>query len=246
MFQWPVVPICDAQLLDVDPKDILLMGLYRKCNTYKSGGGYDQFPEIWKRRFGTAPENIGDQFVVQLKGCTLNCPYCYVTKAGVNGMPVRIPTSDMVRSFELSGCGVFHLMGGAPAIYLEHWPELLKELNGRPFHSDFILNEKEYDPAVLRDIASFPNQLHAVSIKGEDAQAYLRNTNTAVDPALILKNLTALVDAGIPFYITFTGMSDAAIEDFKKAMEYPFYTADIFQDSFAIQLVDYDALHWEE
>lgn len=246
MFHWPVVPICEAQQLDVDPNDLLLMGVYRKCNTYKSGGGYDQFPEIWKRRYGTAPENLGDQFVVQLKGCTLNCPYCYVTKDGVNGTPIRIPTHDMVRSFELSKCGVFHLMGGAPALYLEHWPELLRELNGRPFHGDFILNEKKYDSGLLREIASFKNQLHAVSIKGEDVQAYRRNTLTEVDPALIMANLTALVDANIHFYITFTGMSDEAIESFKKAMEYPFYTVDIFRDSFSIDLVDYDALHWEE
>lgn len=246
MFYWPVVPICDAQKLDVNPADLLFMGTYRKCNTYKSGGGYDQFPVIWKRRYGYAPENIGDQFVVQLRGCTLNCPYCYVTRDGVFGQPIAIPTHDLVRSFELSRCGVFHLMGGAPALYLEHWPELLKELDGRPFHSDFILNEKPYDKGVLREIASFPNQLHAVSIKGEDAQAYKRNTNTEVDPSLILDNLTALVDAGIPFYITFTGMLPEAVEAFKRAMEYLFYTIDIFQDSFSIDLVEYQALHYKD
>lgn len=79
-----------------------------------------------------------------------------------------------------------------------------------------------------------------------DAEAYRRNTLTEVDTALIMANLTALVDANIHFYITFTGMSDEAIESFKKAMEYPFYTVDIFRDSFSIDLVDYDALHWEE
>ena len=29
-------------------------------------------------------------------------------------------------------------------------------------------------------------------------------------------------------------------------MEYPFYTVGIFRDSFSIDLVDYDVLHWEE
>ena len=43
MFHWPVVPICEAQQLDVDPNDLLLMGVYRKCNTYKSGGAMTSF-----------------------------------------------------------------------------------------------------------------------------------------------------------------------------------------------------------
>lgn len=243
MVTWPVVPICDAQRRDVNPNDLLNEGLYRKCNIYKSGGGYDKFPAIWEKRYGSRPEGIANQFVVQLKGCTLNCPYCYVTKAGVNGESVEVPTSKLVEDFKESGCGVFHLMGGAPALYLEHWPELLGVLDGATFHSDFILNEKRYDVGVLKEIAAYPNQLHAVSIKGEDAQAYERNTATKVDPALMLDNLTALVDVGIPFYITFTGMLPEAIRDFKRAMEYPFYTVDIFHDSFAIDLVDYEALH---
>ena len=36
-----VVPLCKKQLLEVTPSDILNDGLYRKCNVYKSGGGYD-------------------------------------------------------------------------------------------------------------------------------------------------------------------------------------------------------------
>lgn len=246
MFNWPVVPICDAQLLDVNPDDLLLNGLYRRCNTYKSGGGYDRFPEIWRRRFGDHYDGLNDQFVVQLKGCTLNCPYCYVTKAGVNGTPVRVSTQDMVRSFESSGCGVFHLMGGAPAIHLEHWPELVDRLRGAPFHSDFILNEKPYDIGVLEELASFNHQLYAVSIKGEDASAYLKNTNTGVDFEAMLKNLDRLVVADIPFYITFTGMSEQAVECFKASVAERYRGCDIFKDSFSIGLVDYDALHWEE
>ncbi len=38
-YYWSVVPLCKNQLKDVDPKDILENGLYRLCDTYKSGGG---------------------------------------------------------------------------------------------------------------------------------------------------------------------------------------------------------------
>lgn len=42
--KWPVVPLSEGQLKDVNPADILEEGLYRKCDTYRGGGGYDQFP----------------------------------------------------------------------------------------------------------------------------------------------------------------------------------------------------------
>jgi hypothetical protein len=36
MFKWPVVPLCEAQLKDVRPEDVLEGGLYRKCDTGKT------------------------------------------------------------------------------------------------------------------------------------------------------------------------------------------------------------------
>ena len=71
---WPVVPLCKAQLEDVNPLDVLNGGLYRRCNTYKGGGGYDKFPEIWERRLGKGETKLNDQFVVQVQGCPLHCP----------------------------------------------------------------------------------------------------------------------------------------------------------------------------
>ena len=52
--KFDVVPLCEAQLMDVNPLDILNNGLYRKCNTYKGGGGYDKFPEIYNAKIGRA------------------------------------------------------------------------------------------------------------------------------------------------------------------------------------------------
>jgi hypothetical protein len=34
MSNWPVVPLSEKQLKDVNPEDILENGLYRKCNIY--------------------------------------------------------------------------------------------------------------------------------------------------------------------------------------------------------------------
>ena len=83
MIEWPVVPVCKAQRKDVRPEDILHGGLFRLCDTYRGGGGYDQFNAIYEKCFGKKVNPT--QFVVQLKGCPLNCDYCYVTNEGVSG-----------------------------------------------------------------------------------------------------------------------------------------------------------------
>ena len=119
MHKWPVVPLCKNQLKDVRPEDVLNNGLYRKCDIYRGGGGYDQFNKIWEKRKGyrISPK----QFVVQLAGCPLHCPYCYVTPDGINGKVVFKTTDEILTDYKDSNLQVFHLMGGAPALYLSHW-----------------------------------------------------------------------------------------------------------------------------
>ena len=89
---WPIVPLCKKQLLDINLNDILENGLYRLCNTYKGGGGYDKFPVIYEKRYGINPG--GNQFVVQLYGCPLKCSYCYVTINGIWGDPIYVTTEN--------------------------------------------------------------------------------------------------------------------------------------------------------
>ena len=81
-YKWKVVPLCEEQLKDVRNEDILDNGNMRKCNTYRGGGGYDQFPNILKKRLNIELENY-EQLIIQLYGCNLSCPYCYVTKNGI-------------------------------------------------------------------------------------------------------------------------------------------------------------------
>ena len=236
-----VVPICKAQLLDVNPNDLLNEGLYRKCNTYKGGGGYDKFPEIYNRRFHTNRDDLNNQFVVQVRGCPLSCPYCYVTKDGVNGGFVKVSSEQLVNDFKSSNCSVFHLMGGAPALHLRKWPDLLNHLDGAVFHSDFLCLEGVYDKAVLSEIAEYKQSLYAVSVKGGTVEEFERNTATKFNESLFESNLEKLVECKIPFYITFTGMTPETIEAFKNK-----HTGIDFSDSFAIDLVHYNALDYKE
>lgn len=242
MFRWPVVPICERQLRDVNPDDLLEGGLYRRCNTYKGGGGYDRFPAIYRSRFGGGDVPLNDQFVVQLRGCPLRCPYCYVTRDGIDGHSIARGSDELAQAFEDSGCSVFHLMGGAPALYLEHWPELLDALDGSTvFHSDLLLVEKPYSCGVLEKLSGRGNSLYAVSIKGATPSEFRKNTATGFAEGLFWENFDAIVETSLPFYLTFTGMSEDGIAEISGRISKRYGEAPL-DGCFAINLVEYEAL----
>lgn len=248
-FLWPVVPLCELQRLDVRDEDLLEGGLYRKCNTYRGGGGYDQYPVIAEARFG---RRYIEQFVAQLQGCPLRCPYCYVTPEGVRGIAVHVTTSDLVASFKQSKQEVLHLMGGAPALYLQHWPELLDLLGSDvPFHSDFLLCEGVYTKQMIRQVCR-DNCLYAIGIKGIDHWSWQRNTGLDMPypDRLILHNLLQIFTAGEPknFYFTFTNLVDAIAQEYLNWLQGVFlheHCLDItpfIRDYFCIDLIKYNAI----
>jgi uncharacterized Fe-S cluster-containing radical SAM superfamily protein len=237
--KWKVVPLSRGQLHDVRDEDILDNGQFRKCETYRGGGGYDQFPKITNQKFGHA---YHQQFIVQLFGCNLDCPYCYVTRAGVWGRYVEYSTEELIEAFKRSGQEVFHLMGGAPALVIEHWHEIIYLLPKRVlFHSDMMLTEKDYDIDVLSSVRS-PIAMLAVNVKGVTPEEHLKNTRKPLNEDRFWNNLHKISEI-IPnnFYITFTNVTKENQELFwKKAGES--FTKCHQDGSFAIDLIDYDAL----
>lgn len=228
-----VVPICEKQRRDINPKHILCDGLYRTCDVYKGGGGYDAFPNICKKRI----KDVNPvQFVVQLYGCPFRCSYCYVTPDGITGGYKLVSSEDMLTAYEDSGCEVFHLMGGAPALYMKDWKEIITKV--KLFHSDFLLVEGEYDEEVLETINK-KNCLYAVSIKGSTPEEYETVTGVKVDFDLLKRNLHRLINANVNFYITFTGMTIDSVNAFKATMN---LEESCYEDSFIINLVNYEAL----
>lgn len=242
MYDWLVMPLCERQLRDVNPSDVLNNGLYRRCNIYKGGGGYDKFEAIYQKRNGVDTK-LNEQFVVQLRGCPLRCPYCYVTEDGISkGEPVRVPTHKLVDDFKATGYPVFHLMGGAPALYIEHWPELLENLpDYAVFHSDLLLQEGTYTRETCSRLAKHKKSLYAVSIKGCDQEEFRRNTGVGLNEPMFRRNLDILVDEGVPFYLTYTGMSAESIKKFED-WAVARYGSAILRDAFGIELVHYKAL----
>lgn len=245
-YKWKVVPLCEEQLLDIKPEDVLPGGVFRTCDVYKSGGGYDKFPEICKRRLEM--ETNPRQFVVQLYGCHLQCNYCYVTPNGVWGYYVEYTSKELVDEFlkldsSVHGLNVFHLMGGSPALYIEYWPELIEELDRRTlcvFHSDLTLTEKRFSRDELQAIAR-PHCLYAVNVKGVDRYDYKRNTGKEFNSTMFWMNLYDLWVMQVPFYLTFTNPSSEGYEDFCRRVEETLHPSALY-DSFIIDLIKYDAV----
>ena len=235
---WKVVPMCEKQLRDINKNDILFNGYFRKCNTYKSGGGYDRFPAIAEERLNM---NGNNQFVVQLYGCTLDCPYCYVTRDGIWGEYKTLTTNELIDYFIESKQDVFHLMGGSPALYIENWHEIINKLpKDKIFHSDLLLVEKEYKLEWLNSIKS-NNSLYAVNIKGVTLDDFYNNTNRNFNKKLFYSNFDKVVESGINFYLTFTNPDKSKIIEFAYSL-IDKYGKKITEDAFIINLIDYDAL----
>ena len=245
MNKWKVCPIQGRQLKDVRIED--RFEDFRICNTYRGGGGYDQFPKIANRRGLRWYGDIGTQFVVQLYGCHLNCSYCYVTADGIWGYNVPYTSEELVtayhRAFLRYRPAVFHLMGGAPALYHKDWYTIIDILpRGTIFHSDLLLTEKNYDQTALM-LAARSNALYAVNIKGTP-ETHRKNTGRILNEERFWNNLDKVVNSGINFYITVT-KPDFDTPAFLESIEDRYPERNILEDSFFINLVNYKALDEE-
>ncbi len=200
--QWPVIPISKFQQLDMHQEDLLNNDHFRKCDIIRAKKGQDKLHEITKKRFG---KNFSNQFVVQLKGCPLKCWYCYVTPDGINNNPVYYSSEQLIEYFLKSNCDTFHLMGGAPALYYEHWQDLIKLLPEKYlFHSDFLCIEKEYNLNILKRLSKFKNAIYSISIKGCSPKEFFNNTKTKLDYNLFKENLIKIAKSGLNHYVVFT------------------------------------------
>lgn len=248
--KWQVMVLCKAQMLDINPSDVLNNGLYRKCNTYKGGGGYDKFPDIYQRRYGGCREGLNNQFVVQLRGCPLNCPYCYITRVGVEtGDYAIVTTEDMIEAYKESDCKVFHLMGGAPALYIDSWHEIIESLSklndDSVFHSDLLLVEGVYRESTVKNLSKYKNTLYAVSIKGDTEEEFYKNTNTKLNKEPFWSNLDTIVKCRLPFYFTYTGMTEDSIKSFSSKIVERYNDKSLLDNQFAIELKHYKALDFK-
>jgi hypothetical protein len=124
----------------------------------------------------------------------------------------------LIEAYRKTGLQVFHLMGGAPGLYLKHWREIANKVD--VFHSDLLLVEESYDINWLIDLPG----LFIISVK-----------DFKVDMELFWRNFDTVINSGIDFYITFTGrpiLREAISQRYGK---------EVLRDSFVIDIVEYEA-----
>lgn len=248
MYKFKVCPVQGRQLLDVRKSDIF--GDFRICETYRGGGGYDQLPAIIEKRNILSVEegifsHIGKQFIVQLYGCHLRCPYCYVTRDGIFGKSVEYTAPELVKIFDrardIHNVGVFHLMGGAPALYMKHWASIIERLpDDVVFTSDLLLTENVYEKYILDMICDI-RAVYAINIKGITNENYQENTGREIDWGVFWVNFERVVNSGINFYLTFTN-PDLYYMDYFTIKLKRLFGDRVMNDSFIINLKQYEAI----
>jgi pyruvate-formate lyase-activating enzyme len=248
MYKFKVCPIQGRQLLDVRSEDIFED--FRICDTYRGGGGYDQLPSIIRKRAVLSVEegllsHIGKQFVVQLYGCHLRCPYCYVTRDGIFGKSVEYTAPELVYAFsrarEAHNVGIFHLMGGAPVLYMKQWSSIIERLpDDVVFTSDILLTENVYEKYILDMICS-RRAIYAINIKGITEENYKENTGREIDWAVFWTNLEKIMNSYINFYLTFTNPDLYYMDYFTTKLKILFGEK-IMNDSFIIDIKQYEAI----
>lgn len=243
MHKFKVCPIQGRQLLDVRKEDIFED--FRICDTYRGGGGYDQLPNIIRKRNLNFSYNINKQFVAQLYGCHLRCPYCYVTKDGIFGKYEEYTAVDLVESFSRAmksyGVGVFHLMGGAPGLYMDKWLSIIERLpDNIIFTSDILLTEKVYEKYVL-DMICNRNAIYAINIKGLSDKNYKNNTGCKINWGMFWVNMERVMNSNLNFYLTFTNPELSLMEEFTYNLKKLFGNK-VMDDSFVINIKQYNAI----
>jgi uncharacterized Fe-S cluster-containing radical SAM superfamily protein len=143
----------------------------------------DKSPFRMANLFGGNWQDYNNHFIVQVSGCPLSCPYCYVD----NLKPDRFYTSkELVNKFihfkkQFNNINVFHLMGGAPGVFCSVWPDLRSELDlsGSTdviLFSDVIFVEEFFFNKKPWDFLNIKNFLLTGCLKGTNRKNFFDNT----------------------------------------------------------------------
>lgn len=224
-----IVPFCKKQLLDIRPEDIVSPYI-RKCDISRAMNGVDKFTDAYEKRFGIRPHNV--HYIAQTYGCSRSCGYCYVTHEGIWGSPntyiKHVIAYHIFKDLRPSAPEntVYHLMGGAPAFWINDWLDVWYGLPDTGiFHSDFLLNEMLYEAheRTFDQLKKHDRQLHAVGLKEQRSWSKLE-----------LVNLEFLQRSGLPFYLTFTGCIDH--QRVAKALLAPYVNHDLLEEMYNIPI----------
>lgn len=150
----PISKIGELQKIDIeadrDKGGVVCYDNYARVCTVFTGTRRDigdRSPFRMAEMFGGSWQDYNHHFVIQLAGCPLDCPYCYVDNLGEDTHFSEISLVELYKTIRFEALTKFkahvkvlHVMGGAPAVYCEFWPKLRMELDALgPYGEDVII-----------------------------------------------------------------------------------------------------------
>lgn len=153
----------------------------------------DTVPRTIAKRYGTNPLYKNPlywnrHFIVQVAGCPLQCPYCYLDNL-TEGEHIAIETMvDWYITFRARAkdLNVFHLMGGCPGAYAPLWPDIRRELDERGLEDTVLLSDVILLEDLIYDVSPWKfipeRSIIVLSIKGTSFFNYYANTGTNLFP----------------------------------------------------------------
>jgi uncharacterized Fe-S cluster-containing radical SAM superfamily protein len=191
----PISKLGKYQIKDIENSTGIVYhnGIARICTVIKDSGSpdnrNDDSPYRMAKLFGGSWQDYNHHFIIQVAGCPLRCWYCYVDNLKKD---LIMSADEMVKMFinfrkEAKkkfniDLNVFHLMGGAPALYYWFWPILREALDNRGLNnvilfSDIILVENYfYSHITPWNYMEIPNFIVTGCLKGTNRSNFLQNT----------------------------------------------------------------------
>ncbi|MBU4456164.1 MAG: 4Fe-4S cluster-binding domain-containing protein [Nanoarchaeota archaeon] len=150
-------------------------------------------------------EDFNEVFIYQLKGCNVNCNFCFVDRFNNNGAESHgakfFSVEELVDSFaekkkkkkkEGIKLNVLRPSGGEPSLVPEQWLAILQELDKRGLSSEVylqsdtnlttghmleqLMDKGELDKCILNKIAEYDNFGLLSCFKGTDPERFTENT----------------------------------------------------------------------
>ncbi len=199
-------------------------------------------------KLGGKPEQWNDVFLYQMKGCNINCNFCFVDSFNNNGQVDHgakyFSTKEIVDAFvskreELKGKGielnVLRASGGEPSLVPEQWMQTLDELYDRGlsdkvyFQSDtnlmtnsaitYLENTGVIGGCLINLLAEYKNFGLLSCFKGTDHLNFAENTGCA--PELFdeqFRSFNRYVKAGIKVYPHLVNPNPDTLENFMERL----------------------------
>lgn len=148
----------------------------------------DTTPWILEKRYGHSWKHWNRQFVVQVAGCPLECPYCYIDNLSA-GMAITI--EEMISwyrefRYRVHELNIFHFMGGCPGAHAHYWPIIRQELDEAGFEDSVLVTDAilvEEWAYGIKPWIHIPNRtLVLVCIKGTSFSNFEANTGRNLFP----------------------------------------------------------------